>query len=85
VVALLTVGSAKAPREDVLQIGDAGKKQLVTVQQEGELGGLARYFAAEKGLGRAVLDAEGLPPTPTPVHWKTVKKYELTEQSYENK
>jgi hypothetical protein len=85
VVALLTVGSAKTPKEDVLQIGDAGRKQLISVQQDGEAGGLAKYFAQQKDLGRAVLDAEGLPPRPTPLHYPTVKKYELTEQSYENK
>jgi hypothetical protein len=33
VVGLLSVGSAAAPKEDVLQIGDAGKKQLVEVKE----------------------------------------------------
>ena len=33
VVALLTVGSKASPKDDVLQIGDAGAKQLVEVKQ----------------------------------------------------
>jgi hypothetical protein len=81
----LTVGSAASPKEDVLQIGDAGKKQLIAVHKEGTEGGLAKYFAQQKDLGKSVLDAEGLPPRPAPVHHPEVKKYNLVDQSYENK
>jgi hypothetical protein len=84
-VALLTVGSAKTPKDDVLQIGDAGKNQLVTVQKEGEEGGLAKFLVAKKDAGKAVLGEDGLPPKPAPFGHETVPKYELTDQSYENK
>ena len=84
VVALLTVGSAKTPREDVLQIGDAGKKQLVAVSEEGEKG-LAAFFAKEKKAGLSVLGPNGLPPLPTSRHPQS-KRYEmLKDQSYGTK
>src|ERR1700712_5114107 len=36
VVALLSVGSQAQPKDDVLQLGDAGSKQLVQVKRDGE-------------------------------------------------
>ena len=81
VVALLTVGSAAAPKEDVLQIGDAGAKQLVSVKEEGEKG-LSAYFEKDRSAFKGVLGPNGMPPLPTSRSW-TGKRYEmLKEQSY---
>lgn len=83
VVALLTVGSAAAPKDDVLQLGEAGNKQLVSVKQEGEKG-LAQFFAKEKGASKSVLGPNGLPPLPASRHLKG-KRYEMVpdeEQTY---
>ena len=85
VVALLSVGSAAAPKEDVLQIGDAGKKQLVQVKEDGEEKGLASFFQAQKSLASSVLGPDGLPPIPPPLGSSQMKGYELSEQSYSNK
>ncbi|KAF4551853.1 NADH-ubiquinone oxidoreductase 21.3 kDa subunit-like protein 1 [Elsinoe fawcettii] len=85
VVALLTVGSAKSPKDDVLQIGEAGSKQLVTVKEEGEKG-LAAFFEKNSKAGVSVLGPNGLPPLPTSRYPTGGKRYEmLQEQSYENK
>jgi hypothetical protein len=85
VVALLSVGSKASPKDDVLQIGDAGKKQLVTVKQEGEEKGLASYFQKERNLGAAVLGEQGLPPAPPSLNGQqNITRYELLkEQSYD--
>ena len=64
VVGLLSVGSKAIPNEEVLQIGDAGAKQLVQVKQEGEQKGLAAYFEKERNT-TAVLGPGGLPPFPS--------------------
>lgn len=83
-VGLLTVGSKAAPREDVLQIGDAGHKQLVAVKEEGEKG-LSAFFEKEKGVGKSVLGPDGLPPLPSGLHNSAggKKSYEMLEdQSY---
>lgn len=83
VVGLLTVGSAVAPKEGVLKIGDAGKTQLVEVKEEGEKG-LSAYFEKNKGVFDGVLSKDGLPPTPTSRH-ALGKRYELIapeEQTY---
>jgi len=81
VVALLTVGSAAQPKDDVLQLGEAGSKQLVAVKEEGEKG-LSPYFEKEKNAFKAVLGPNGLPPLPTSRH-ATGKRYEMLEdQSY---
>ena len=64
VVGLLTVGSKANPKDDVLQIGDAGAKQLVQVKQEGEDKGLAALFEKDKKSVTSVLGANGLPPFP---------------------
>ncbi|KAF2399004.1 21 kDa subunit of NADH dehydrogenase [Trichodelitschia bisporula] len=83
VVALLTVGSKAAPREDVLQIGEAGTKQLVAAKQES----LATYFAKETGVAQGVLGPDGQPPLPagqTPLPQEGYRRYTLLQdQSYE--
>jgi hypothetical protein len=83
VVGLLSVGSAAAPKEDVLKIGDAGKTQLVEVKEEGEKG-LSAYFEKNQGVFAGVLGKDGLPPTPTSRHPQG-KRYALIqpeEQTY---
>jgi hypothetical protein len=87
VVALLSVGSKASPKDEVLQIGDAGKTQLVSVKQEGEEKGVAAYFQKERSLGAAVLGQEGLPPAPPSLNSQpSVRKYELLkEQSYDSR
>ncbi|GAB7365248.1 hypothetical protein MBLNU230_g6332t1 [Neophaeotheca triangularis] len=82
VVGLLSVGSAAAPKEDVLQIGDAGQKQLVAVKEEGEKG-LSAFFQKETGAAKGVLGPTGLPPLPASLAPKGPKRYEmLKEQAY---
>jgi len=80
VVGLLTVGSAAAPKQEL--IGEAGSKSLVAAEQEGEKG-LAAYFREKKDFG-AVLGENGLPPLPSGMSIASgVKGYEMTEeQSY---
>ncbi|KAF1987989.1 21 kDa subunit of NADH dehydrogenase [Aulographum hederae CBS 113979] len=85
VVGLLTVGSKANPKEDVLQIGDAGHKQLVEVKQEGEKG-LATYLQS-KGVSveKSVLGPGGLPPLPGAHPTAGLRKYDLCEdQTYGN-
>jgi len=65
VVGLLSVGSKASPKEDVLQIGEAGAKQLVQVMHEGEEKGLAALFEKDKKTMGSVLGPSGLPPLPT--------------------
>ena len=63
-VGLLSFGSKSNPRDEVLQIGQAGTKQMVQVREEAEgSGGLSQYF--EKRKGTATLADGGLPPLPT--------------------
>jgi hypothetical protein len=62
VVALLSVGSAAQPN-DKLQIGEAGKNQLVALKEEGEKG-LSAFFEKEKGMAKGVLGPNGMPPLP---------------------
>jgi hypothetical protein len=85
VVALLSVGSQAEPKDEVLQLGDAGKKQLVQVQQQGEEKGLASYLSENMSLASSVLGPDGLPPLPTPANGHEIKRYELGEQSYPSK
>ncbi|KAH9826429.1 NADH-ubiquinone oxidoreductase [Teratosphaeria destructans] len=81
VVALLTVGSAAAPKEEVLQIGEAGTKQLVALKDEGERG-LSTFFQKDASATKAVLAPNGLPPLPPSRH-AAGKRYELLkEQTY---
>ncbi|KAL8853223.1 MAG: hypothetical protein Q9221_001957 [Calogaya cf. arnoldii] len=65
VVGLLTVGSIAKPKDDVLQLGDAGAKQLIQVQAEGEERGLAALFKQEKTSMTSILGPDGMPPFPT--------------------
>lgn len=86
VVGLLSVGSAAHPKEDVLQIGDVGNKQLVDVKAEGEKG-LATFFQKDKNAFKGVLAANGMPPLPTSRHPQS-KRYEMLgseEQAYSSK
>ncbi|KAF7714327.1 NADH dehydrogenase (ubiquinone) (complex I), 21kDa subunit [Penicillium ucsense] len=67
-VSLLTVGSQAAPKDEVLQIGEAGAKQLVEVQQQGQERGLAALFEKDQKSIQGVLGANGLPPTPANIN-----------------
>lgn len=81
-VALLEVGSAAAPKQEL--IGEAGSKQLVAVKEEGAKG-LAVAFERNTGLAKDVLGPGGLPPLPRGLHVSDVgvKRYDLEkEQSY---
>jgi hypothetical protein len=84
VAGLLTVGSAANPKDDVLQIGEAGQKQLVQVQQDGEEKGLAALFEKDKKSIGGVLSPSGMPPLPVSMHpGGTGEKYEMgQEQPY---
>ncbi|KAL4947243.1 hypothetical protein BDW69DRAFT_178820 [Aspergillus filifer] len=82
-VGLLTVGSQASPKEDVLQIGEAGEKQLVSVQQEGEERGLAGFFQKDKNGVKGVLGPNGLPPTPCNLN--SASKYQIdNDHGYPN-
>ena len=63
-VGLLSVGSQAQPKEHILQIGSAGKKQLVEIKQEGDEKGLAAFFKKDQKSVSTVLGANGLPPFP---------------------
>lgn len=65
VVRLLSVGSKAHPKEDVLQIGEAGSKQLVEVKKAGEEGGLSAYFEKQKNATASIFGPTGLPPFPS--------------------
>ncbi|KAK6064722.1 NADH-ubiquinone oxidoreductase 21.3 kDa subunit [Seiridium cupressi] len=84
-VALLGVGSAASPKQEL--IGEAGEKALVSVKSEGAEGGLARYFEAKGPATAQELLVNGLPPLPGGQALKRdgsgaweVKQYELTEE-----
>jgi hypothetical protein len=85
-VSLLTVGSQAVPKDDVLQIGEAGAKQLVEVQEQGQERGLAALFEKDKKSIQGVLGANGLPPTPANINTiaqASQSKYEINrEQGY---
>lgn len=84
VVGLLSVGSKAAPKEDVLQIGEAGQKQLVAVKQEGEERGLAALFEKDKKGIQGILGPNGLPPLPANLNPEP--RYKLgAEQAYPEK
>jgi hypothetical protein len=87
VVGLLTVGSEAQPKDDVLQLGDAGAKQLIAVQTEGQKSGLPAFFGKDKAAVKAVLGPGGLPPMPTNLGQNmSGKSYTLNkEQTYEGK
>lgn len=75
-VALLTVGSQAAPKDDVLQIGEAGNKQLATVKEQGGERGLAAFFDKDKKGVQNALSTSGLPPMPCNLN-ASASKYEL--------
>jgi hypothetical protein len=64
VAGLLTVGNQTAPKDDVLQIGESGTKQLVELKEQGEEHGLASKFQESQGSVESVLGSDGLPPLP---------------------
>ncbi len=64
-VGLLTVGSRASPKQEVLQIGDAGAKQLVQLKQDGEEKGLAALFERDKKTTAGIFGPNGLPPFPS--------------------
>ncbi|KAB8076316.1 hypothetical protein BDV29DRAFT_170320 [Aspergillus leporis] len=75
-VGLLSVGSQAAPKDNVLQIGEAGEKQLVSVKQQGEERGLAGLFEKDKKGIQGVLNTNGLPPKPCNLN-SSASKYQL--------
>lgn len=86
VVGLLSVGSAETPKEDVLQMGDAGAKQLVQVKQDGEQKGLAALFEKDKKSVSSIFGPSGLPPFPTGMNQNKPeggKKYVMDENGFE--
>jgi hypothetical protein len=82
-VALLEVGSAAAPKQEL--IGEAGSKQLVAAQEQGTKG-LAVAFERNMGLAADVLGPGGMPPMPVAQHPTGAagqKRYDLeSEQAY---
>jgi len=89
-VALLTVGSAAAPRVEL--IGDEGSKALVAAQDAGKQDGLATYLEKSGSeAGKLVLQQTGgLPPLPSGESLASgkwdVHKYTIEEeQSYPDK
>ncbi|KAI0412670.1 NADH-ubiquinone oxidoreductase 21.3 kDa subunit [Xylaria grammica] len=84
-VALLSVGNAAAPKQEL--IGDAGAKKLVAVAEEGQSGGLAAYFE-KNTTAMAAHDVlvGGLPPLPSGERKKAdgnweAYQYNLTEEN----
>ncbi|KAI0479552.1 NADH-ubiquinone oxidoreductase 21.3 kDa subunit [Xylaria cf. heliscus] len=86
-VALLSVGSAAAPKQEL--IGDSGAKQLVAATEEGRTGGLAAYF--EKNTAAVAVNdllVDGLPPLPSGErkkadgNWEAYKYGLVEERSY---
>ncbi|KAI2473182.1 21 kDa subunit of NADH dehydrogenase [Annulohypoxylon bovei var. microspora] len=83
-VALLSVGSAAAPRQEL--VGEAGQKALVAAKEEGRTVGLAAYFEKNVAAAKDTLLVDGLPPLPSGQSlrqdgtWQTYK-YELTEEN----
>ena len=65
VVGLLAVGSKANPKENGLQIGDAGSKQLMQLKQQAEQSGLAAFFEKEKNFSASIFGPDGLPPFPS--------------------
>ena len=82
VVGLLTVGSKAAPKDDVLQLGEAGSTQLAAVKQEGEEHGLASHLNKDSKVPAGILSPEGLPPMPTNLRPSATKYILDDEQPY---
>jgi hypothetical protein len=86
-VALLTVGSAAAPRVEL--VGEEGTKALVAAEESGKEGGVAVYLenSGVEAAKRVLEMTGGLPPLPSGQSLESgkwdVHKYGLeTEQSY---
>ncbi|KAK4162631.1 NADH-ubiquinone oxidoreductase [Cladorrhinum sp. PSN259] len=87
-VALLTVGSAAAPRVEL--VGEAGSKALVAAQEQGKEAGLATYLANEgvEAAKRMLELTGGLPPLPSGQSLDATGKWDVhkwkldQEQSY---
>ncbi|KAF2690633.1 21 kDa subunit of NADH dehydrogenase [Lentithecium fluviatile CBS 122367] len=77
-VALLEVGSAAQPKQDL--IGEAGTKQLVAAREEG-VKGLSVAFERNIGLAKDVLGPGGMPPLPCGQHVSVTgeKRYDLNK------
>jgi hypothetical protein len=79
VVGLLSVGSAAAPKREL--IGEAGTKELAKVGEEGK-GGLAAYFNGGNSGALETLGRGGLPPLPSGANLREgMDKYNLTEEN----
>ncbi|PYH97748.1 NADH-ubiquinone oxidoreductase 21.3 kDa subunit [Aspergillus ellipticus CBS 707.79] len=76
-VSLLTVGSKATPKDEVLQIGKAGEKQIVSIKQQGEDRGLAGLFEKDKNGIKGVLGANSLPPIPCNLNPSGTTQYQL--------
>lgn len=80
-VALLEVGSAAVPKQDL--IGEAGTKQLVAAREEG-VKGLSVAFEKNTGLAKDVLGPGGMPPLPSGMHSSGVegkKRYTIDSEN----
>ncbi|KPM39040.1 hypothetical protein AK830_g7508 [Neonectria ditissima] len=80
---LLSVGSAAAPKVDL--IGEAGEQALVVAKQEAETGLAKALEKAPKDVTKDVF-VDGLPPLPSGTSLASgawaVHKYEVTDTSY---
>ena len=65
VIGLLSVGSKTNPKENVLQMGEAGTKQLMRVKHEGEQKGLAAFLEKDRTVTAGIFGPNGLPPFPS--------------------
>lgn len=79
-VGLLTVGSQATPNDRILQIGEAGEKQIVSVKQQGEERGLAGLFEKDRQGIQGVLSSGGLPPLPCNLN-SSASKYQLGNEN----
>ena len=78
-MSLLTVGSASAPKKEL--IGEAGTRELVQAKKDGETG-VAAYFGGAKGRALESLGRGGLPPLPSSASLKDgADKYNLTAEN----
>lgn len=86
IVGLLTVGNKTAPKEEVLQAGESGEKQLVQVKEEGEEHGLVSMFREGEKSVESVLEAGGLPPLPCNLGPSESSNYQISPgQAYPDK
>lgn len=81
-VGLLTMGSAAAPKKEL--VGEAGQKELIAARSEGNKG-LAAFFT-QNGVAKDDILNDGLPPLPSGQNmnnignWE-VYKYKLAEKN----